>query len=130
MKNYRALIWVLAIVGWVALLAAPATADEMDGKQLFLKKRCQSCHTVAVAEISVDEEEAKEPEGDDELQPPDLSAAGLHFERDVLIRFLQKKERRDGRLHKKRFVGKKADLEVLVDWLMTMQEETAEPQSD
>ncbi len=130
MRNIKTLIWLLVVVGWGSLLVAPAAWAEADGKALFLKKRCQSCHTVAVAQISVDEDEAEEPDGDDELQPPDLSAAGLHFERDVLMQFLLKKERRDGRLHKKRFVGKKADLEILVDWLMTMTQEPAEPEAE
>ena len=130
MKNTKILIWLLAIVGWGSLLVAPAAWAQADGKALFLKKRCQSCHTVAAVQITVDEEDAAELDDDDELQPPDLSAVGLHFERSSLLQFLLKKERREGRLHKKRFVGKKADLEILVDWLMTMTQEPAKPEAE
>ena len=35
-----------------------------------------------------------------------------------MIQYLLKRERREGSLHKKRFVGKKADPEILVEWLL------------
>ena len=127
MWSYKLVVRALAVVGTVFAVAAPAALGATDGKELFLKKRCQSCHTLEAAEISLDEEAADEADGDDEIEPPDLSATGLHFERESLMQYLLKKERREGRLHKKRFIGKKTDLEILVEWLLTMKEDPQEP---
>jgi len=121
----------IVLAAFVALLglwpAAEARAE--DGKQVFLKKECNECHTVESAGIAKlpakdDEAEADEEEGEeeDDTKPPDLSGVGKKHDRDWIAKFIQKKIETDkGKKHRKRFKGSQAELEALLGFLAGLQ---------
>ena len=109
--------------------AAAASAAE-DGKQIFLKKECNECHTVKAAGIEKlpakeggakgDEEEGEEA-GEEETKPPDLSGVGKEHDHDWIAKWLQKKVANDkGKKHRKRFKGSDAELDALASFLATL----------
>lgn len=100
-----------------------------EGEIIFTKNKCNECHTVTTVgigksdEISADEEDETDSEGEKAIEPPDLSNygnSGMTAEWTNL--FLRKKENIDGRKHKKRFKGKKEEREILVNWLLTLKD--------
>ena len=103
-----------------------ADAKAIPGKAMFLKYKCNSCHTVNAASIGKTKAEATEDDGwgdeeEKELDPPDLSGVGLKRKAEWLHLYMRKKAaNEEGRKHKKRFKGTKAERGVLVNWLVTL----------
>ena len=103
-----------------------ADAKEIPGKAMFLKYKCNSCHTVNAAAIGKTKAEATEDDGwgdeeEEELDPPDLSGAGIKRKAEWLHLYMRKKTaNEEERKHKKRFKGSKAERAVLVNWLITL----------
>lgn len=120
----------IVLAALVALLGLWPAADARaeDGKQIFLKKECNECHTVESAGIeklpAKDEEPAAdEEEGEeDDTEPPDLSGVGKEHDAKWITGFIQKKIKNDeGKKHRKRFKGSDAELAALVAYLGTLQ---------
>jgi len=108
----------LALAGTV-LCPSVLNADGEDGKALFLKYDCQSCHEVASQQIVL----ARELEAEDGT-PPDLSTVGDEItDAAWMEKWLKKRVKKDGTKHKKRFRGSKTELKVLVDWMLTLKAE-------
>lgn len=94
-----------------------------EGKAVFQKYKCRSCHSIEAQGIT-----RKEVEGETEAtekKPPDLSGVGLDKKADWFVLFLQKKEKLDDTLHPKKFRGTDAELKKLVAWLETLKDKPA-----
>ena len=117
------LVFCAAMVGAAtAVLAAgpdgsaDAAVTAADGKALFTKNKCSECHSIDAQGIkrTGEVEEGEKP-------PADLSGYKKKG-RDAakLKAFLLKKEKFDGKKHKKKFKGDDAALDTLVGWLLTL----------
>ena len=104
--------------------AAKAPAKVADAKPVFLKYKCNSCHTIEAQGITKKAVAGEAAESGD--KPPDLSGVGVDRNADWIVSFLQKKEKLDGKLHMKKFRGTDAELQKLAAWLGSMKDEAAE----
>lgn len=96
--------------------ASPALAAEEDGKAIFLRSKCNSCHTVTSLAIAQPVLEGDSPE-DEADKPPDLSDVGSKHKPEWFAEWLQKKVEMNGKTHRKRFGGKPEELKILTAWL-------------
>jgi cbb3-type cytochrome oxidase cytochrome c subunit len=120
----------LATVAALLLLAfgAPARADDAkkaspEGKAVFLKHTCTTCHTIASQGIGSKEakaSDAKPAAAGAARKPPDLSDVGATRKADWIKLFLTRKEKIDGRSHLLRFRGTDAELTLLAGWLESL----------
>jgi len=118
--------WLVAVSSGVlaaALSGVSWAAKPPDGKPIFAKYKCNSCHSIEAAGIK------KTALGDGEtalkMKPPDLSDVGLKKKADWIALFMQKTEKLDGELHPKKFRGTASELKTLAAWLETMKTESA-----
>lgn len=110
MMRYLKFAGFALVVGLVAIQGSAAEKKEDPGKALFLKHKCNSCHTVLAKSI-----------GKVNPKRPDLSGVGLARKEEWLHLFLRKKvANEEGKKHKKRFAGSDEKRKVLVDWLLTL----------
>jgi mono/diheme cytochrome c family protein len=103
--------------------SAKAKGKSEEGKAVFQKYKCRSCHSIESQGIA-----RKEAEGETEKtdkKPPDLSGVGVDQKADWFVLFLQKKEKLDGELHPKKFRGTDAELKKVAAWLETLKEKPA-----
>lgn len=128
---HRIIFFLTAACFVTALLPTSSSGEEaVTGKALFLKHKCNSCHTVTSAKIVLP---AKEKDDDDdwddeddekkESKAPDLSNVGLKHKgkAEWLHLYLRKKAATEKkRKHIKRFKGSDEERTALVNWLMTM----------
>lgn len=103
--------------------AAKTNAKSEEGKAVFQKYKCRSCHSIEAQGITK-KELAGETEKT-EKRPPDLSGVGLDQKADWFVLFLQKKEKLDGTFHPKKFRGTDTELKKLVAWLETLKDKPA-----
>ena len=115
----RIVFWTCATGLAVALLlfvsAASTWAEEtaMEGKEQFMSAGCNTCHSVASADI-----EAKT--SSEKMLGPDMS--GLKdVEMEALAAYLRKEVERDGKNHMKGFKGSDEELQAIVDWLGSLE---------
>jgi len=118
--------WGAAALGALAILAlaspARAEVDAAKAKELFAT-HCQKCHSVKSQGIEVKATPAEEGEEAEEEEPADLSSAGLELKTAAeMSDWLNKKLKRDEKLHRKKFMGTPAELKTLTDWLLTLKE--------
>jgi cytochrome c1 len=130
----RAFGMVVAAAFVVTFGTAPAHAEDAkkpEGHELFLKYKCQSCHSIASVGIEKKKaaaaDEAEEATAEkSKKEPPDLSATGVAHKADWMAAFLMKKEKtKEGKLHTKKFKGTDAELKQIVAWLETMKDAKA-----
>jgi cytochrome c5 len=114
-----ALALVLGLFLVIAGQAAWAAEKEPEGKKLFLKYKCNSCHSIDAAGVAVKKDESEEEE-ESKKKPPDLSGIGVEKKADWLGLFLLKKEKVEGELHPKKFRGTEKELGTITAWLETM----------
>jgi cytochrome c1 len=117
--------WMMAALSAVAILAwggVSWAAKAPDGKPVFLKYKCNSCHSIEAAGV-VKKALADAGEAAPKVKPPDLSSVGLDKKADWIALFMQKKEKLDGELHPKKFRGTDSELKTLTTWLETMKAE-------
>lgn len=100
----------IALLTFAALNVPRAfAAQEPEGKGLFLKYKCTTCHSVEVAGVEARQED----------KAPDLSAAGSTItSQEWAKEYLLRKTDKDGKKHKKPYKGSEKDLETIVEWLM------------
>ncbi|MGE5176122.1 MAG: c-type cytochrome [Hyphomicrobiales bacterium] len=131
MKRFLVLISAMALGAF--LFAAFAGAEEAKtpkGQEIFLKYRCNSCHTIASAKIEKrkvegeEEEASAEPAGAKKKQPPDLSDVGLKQKPDWFKGWILRTTLLDGKKHMKRWRGTDEELADLTGWLATLKTET------
>lgn len=121
----RWLVVVSGVVLAVALSGVSWAAKPPDGKPIFMKYKCNSCHSIEAAGVAK-KAAPEEGESTSKMKPPDLSDAGLKKKADWIALFLQKKEKLEGELHPKRFRGTDSELKTLTAWLETMKTEKPE----
>jgi len=114
--------WTMVAMSAVALLAwggVSWAAKTPDGKPVFLKYKCNMCHSIEAIQVA---KKALPDEGETatKMKPPDLSSVGLDKKADWIALFMQKKEKLDGELHPKMFRGTSSELKTLTAWLETM----------
>ncbi|MBI4209071.1 MAG: c-type cytochrome [Deltaproteobacteria bacterium] len=123
------LAWLL---GWTLFyLLNLQTAYSADGKAIFQKYKCQSCHTVTSQGIAkekqavVAEEDAEDEE--EKVEPPDLSdicsgkvESKIDWTKDLEGWILKTKANKDEKKHKKLFKGTPEERKMLVDWLVAL----------
>ena len=105
---------------------SPAFAGEK-GREIFIEYGCNKCHsikalgmTIVESEEEPDEDEDDDDYGEEEREPPDLSDVGLKRDGKFIAKYMRKKVAIEGRKHKKRFKGTKAELKIIRDWLLTL----------
>ena len=126
--------WGLAVL-MAAVLSGAGIAHAQDagataGQKLFVKYRCQACHSLKALKLEkkkpeAGEEEAAAPaaaatEGPKKKEPPDLSGVGLERKPEWIEGWLFKKELIDGKKHRKKFLGTPDEAKTLAAWLGTM----------
>jgi len=118
MTRHRSAFLILA---FVSVLGARAFADESDkapqGKGIFTKYKCRSCHSVASESIKKSGAPVSKTA---KHKPPDLSSVGVDREHEWIEKWLQREEKIDGRMHPIRFRGTKDEREALAAWLETL----------
>lgn len=90
------------------------------GKAIFMKQKCQQCHTVRAQGIGKAPGGGEEEKGEGGVAPPDLSGAGDERDAKWMADYLMKKTSIDGRKHKKRFKGNAEELAAMTAWLETL----------
>jgi mono/diheme cytochrome c family protein len=111
-KPFLFILLLAAGVGLLASLATPPTVsaqETLDGKQLFLREKCNLCHAVGKAGIAATVKSEK-------MQGPDLSKV-TDRKPALLTDYLRQKTEIDGTKHKKAFKGSDEELGALVSWL-------------
>ena len=111
---------LLATVVGAAPFAAQAAEKEPEGKKLFLKYKCSSCHSIEAAGVVKVADTSEPAEPATKKKPPDLSGVGLEKKADWIQLFLTKKEKLDGDSHPKKFRGTDKELSTIATWLETM----------
>jgi len=112
---------LLVFVLWTGTARA-----EKSGKELFLEKKCNNCHSIdsekiAKKEEPAEEEEGEEAGGEEEDKTPDLSGVGKKHDADWLTKWLKKEVKNDdGKKHKKKFKGSDEELKAIVDYLASL----------
>ncbi len=87
-----------------------AMSGDLDGKEIFLKQKCDLCHTVSTAGI-----EAKVKS--EAMKGPDLANVGDRHDAEWIENWLRKKVEMNGKKHPKAFTGSDEELGALIAWL-------------
>lgn len=125
-KPSRLLLAAAALgVAALNLTISPVAAEEPaeDGKAIFLRSKCNTCHTVdslSIAQLAPEGE--WEDDEEDVDKPKDLSDVGSTREPAWIKRWLTKEVEVEGKTHRKRFGGTPAQLDVLAKWLSSLRQ--------
>ena len=104
---------VLGVVLCVSWLASPAWGQE-SGKDLFLKYKCNRCHSIQAEGIEATSERMKK-------KTPDLSNVGNRVESaEWIVKWIKREIERDGKKHRGKFKGTDEELNTIAQWLMTL----------
>lgn len=117
----------------IGLTSAALAGEDPPGKKAFLRNKCQQCHTIDALNISKveGEEEEEAVEGEEKVDPPDLSGAGKERTAEWHAKWLKKEEKtKKGRKHKKKFKGTAEELTVLSAWLATLKYDAPKEKQD
>ena len=95
-------------------LSLAAAGEEPDGKKLFLAKKCNICHSIKSEGIVALQKDSAE------MKISDLSGLSTKRKLDWLVRYLEKKEKLEDKLHPPKFRGEEAELNALSKWLMSL----------
>ena len=109
MKYLKSIITAMVLVGF-AFAMLPAEETATTGKDIYLAKKCNTCHGIKSLEIK----------GKDNF--PDLSTIGAQegLTQDFLKKFLMKEEKHNDKLHAMKFKGSDEELATLTAWLLTL----------
>ena len=114
MKKYFGFgVMILASI-FVVSSVQVASSQEAAGKQLFLDKKCNMCHSVESQAI------AKKGAASAEKKVPDLSNIGGEHNAEWIGKFLKKEVDLEGKKHQKAWTGTDDEFKKLVDWLATL----------
>ena len=109
----------------ICLGAARVGAEDAvpPAQKIFTTNKCTQCHSIdslKIAKVKSEEKEEELAEGEEKIDPPDLSGVGKEHDPAFITKWLMKEEKIDGHKHKKKFKGSPEDLKVLADWLGTL----------
>jgi len=106
--------WSVVSLGGLAVAAAslapPAAAQvkKLDGKQIFLAQKCETCHTVSSVQIKAT----------GKVKAPDLAGVAATLDATWLANYLRKQEKtKAGKGHLKAFTGSDEEMGALIAWL-------------
>lgn len=126
---YKLLSATLGAGFLLAFLASNAGAADAvaPGQDIFIKNKCSQCHTITALKITKEEgaEEEEAVEGEEKVDPPDLSDVGKNRTAEWITKWEKKEEKNKGRKHKKKWKGTDEDLKTLADWLATLKYDVA-----
>ena len=105
-------------------LAGGESTKAPNGKPVFSKYKCNSCHTIETQAI-VKKADPAEKADETGRKPPDLSGVGVKRSAAWIEGYLLKKEMIETRKHMKKFRGTDAELKTLAGWLETLKDEKA-----
>lgn len=109
-------------------LTGPAMAADAakapNGKPVFTKYKCNSCHTIEAQAITKKADPADKTEATGR-KPPDLSGVGVKRNAAWIEAYLLKTEMIDTRKHTKKFRGTAPELKTVAGWLASMKDEKA-----
>lgn len=105
---------ITAIPTLSLFLSLSAAGAELDGKDVFLKKKCNVCHSVKSADV------AALQKGGGSIEITDLSGLSLKRKAEWLAPYLERKEKLNDKPHPTKFKGEAAELEALVKWLQSL----------
>lgn len=107
MKNVLSyLLFVFFVVALYGFAFSFAQNAEPAGKKVFVDKKCSACHSVESAGITSKKKDAV-----------DLSKTGDKQKAEVIAKYLDKKEKINGKEHKTAFKGTEQELKDVSKWL-------------
>lgn len=109
------LLFISTIVALFAFAFSFSQSNDLDGQQIFTDNKCSKCHSVESLGIT--------PIKDDAV---DLSNVGADIDNDFLKNYLLKQESLKEKKHKTKFSGTNAELNALVNWLISLKSEAIE----
>ncbi|MGE5316143.1 MAG: c-type cytochrome [Acidobacteriota bacterium] len=109
MKLTLALLVSLFVIG-TAWAEDSSSKDTPKGKQVFLDKKCNQCHSIQSDGIAKKGAVTK-------AGPPDLSAVGADMKADDIEKYLKKETDLHGKKHGMKFSGSETDLKELASYL-------------
>ena len=112
-SSFFFMLFILAIVALYALAFSFSQDQDLDGKQIFIENKCNNCHQVTSLEITSKKDDAV-----------DLSDAGKLDDAALLKSYLLKEEKLNDNYHKLKFEGSEAELNALVNWLLSLKNES------
>jgi cbb3-type cytochrome oxidase cytochrome c subunit len=117
------IIAAAAIALCAIVLSGRAFAAEAEkapeGKELFTKLKCNTCHSVDAEGVK----RLRPPSKTAAHKPPDLSSIGTQHDHEWFEKWLSKTEKVDGRSHPPTFKGTKDQKAAIAAWLETMKTE-------
>jgi CxxC motif-containing protein (DUF1111 family) len=114
MKNtFFFILFISTIVALFAFAFSFSQDQGLDGKQIFIDSKCNNCHTVSSMEITSKKDDAT-----------DLSNASTIGEMSLIKSYLLKEAKINEQDHKIKFKGTEAELDALVNWLLTLKTES------
>jgi len=110
MKNtFFYILFISAIVALFGFAFSFSQDQKLDGKQIFIDNKCNNCHTVTSMEITSKKDDAV-----------DLSNAGSVGDAQLIKSYLLKEAKLNDKDHKLKFKGLEAELNALVNWLLSL----------
>ena len=114
MKNtFLFVLFISAVVALFAFAFSFSQDQDLDGKQIFIDNKCSNCHTVTSMEITSKKNDAS-----------DLSNVGTIGDAKLMKSYLLKEAKINDQDHKLKFKGTEAELNALVNWLLTLKTES------
>jgi len=107
------IIFISAIVALFGFAFSFSQDENLDGKQIFIDSKCNNCHNVTSMEITSKKDDAV-----------DLSNAGSVGDAQLIKSYLLKEAKLNDKDHKIKFKGSEAELNVLVNWLLSLKTES------
>lgn len=113
--------WLLTLL---LLLAAGSAAAEEKGQALFLKNKCNKCHTLESKGITLLPKKGGDEDEDEgeKKKPVDLSRIGTDHDAAFIQGWLKRETEKDGKKHKFKLPKTTTDEEVaaIAGWLATL----------
>jgi hypothetical protein len=106
---YLTFIFAIALFSGFAYSANP---EGKDGKELFVEKKCNLCHSVESAGIESKMKTAV-----------DLSNVGDKYDAEFLAKYLTKNETIDDKEHKVTLKGTEEEINTITEWLSSLKSE-------
>lgn len=110
-KYFVSLVLALALI--LSIFNLTVAQDKVDGKEVYEKAKCSNCHSVNSLNM----------EGKKKDKSHDLSNAGNNHTADDLKTYLKKESKWNDKNHPIAFKGEEAELDALVEWLMSLKQE-------
>lgn len=116
MKNIA--VFLAFIVTVVFLFGFTYSMNEYsgpDGKKIFVDKKCTMCHSVTSQDITSKKKDAV-----------DLSITGASGDAEFMVKYLNKKEKIEGKQHKAPFKATEEETKALTEWLAGLKTEKSD----